>query len=106
MTIQPYSKASADLQVLVGGEITHPEGAKGDFYAPTVLSGVTPDMRIWKEEVFGPVMVVVSFKDDQEAIVLANDCAFGLGSNIFSRSLKRANAMARQLQVALLRLIY
>lgn len=86
--------------MLVGGEITHPEGAKGDFYTPTVLSGVTSKMRIWKEEVFGPVMVVVPFKDDQEAIALANDCAFGLGSNIFSRSLKRANAIARQLQVA------
>lgn len=87
------------LQVLVGGEIRHPEGTKGDFYAPTVLSGVTPSMRIWKEEVFGPVMVIVPFKDDQEAVALANDCAFGLGSNIFSRSLKRANAIARQLEV-------
>ncbi len=85
--------------MLAGGEITHPEGAKGDFYAPTVLSGVTPEMRIWKEEVFGPVMVVVPFKSDAEAIALANDCVFGLGSNIFSRSLKRANAIAKQLQV-------
>ena len=46
-------------QVLVGGKIAHPEGAKGDFFQPTVLTGVTPAMRIWREEVFGPVMVVV-----------------------------------------------
>lgn len=56
-------------------------------------------MRIWKEEVFGPVMVVVQFSNDAEAVALANDCAFGLGSNVFSASCKRANAIARQLQV-------
>ena len=89
----------------MGGEITHPEGAMGDFYAPTVLSGVTPDMRIWKEEVFGPVMVLVPFQNDEEAVAFANDCAFGLGSNVFSRSMKRANIIARQLQVALLRVL-
>ena len=88
------------LQVLVGGHITHPEGAEGDFFSPTVLTGVNPGMRIWKEEVFGPVMVVVPFSSDTEAIALTNDCPFGLGSSIFSRSSKRANAMARQLQVA------
>lgn len=77
----------------------HPGGLKGDFFAPTVLAGVQPGMRIWKEEVFGPVMVVVPFRDDAEAVSLANNCCFGLGSNVFSRSMKRANAIASQLQV-------
>jgi aldehyde dehydrogenase (NAD+) len=83
----------------VGGKIAHPEGAKGDFFEPTVLTGVTPSMRIWKEEVFGPVMLVVPFTDDVQAVSLANDCAFGLGSNVFSKNIRRANAIATQLQV-------
>lgn len=87
------------VQVLAGGKITSPGGAKGDFFAPTVLKGVTPAMRIWKEEVFGPVMVVVPFSNDSEAVSLANDSAFGLGSNVFSRDIRRANAIATKLQV-------
>ena len=79
----------------------HPYGCKGEFFAPTVLTGVTPAMRIWREEVFGPVMVVVPFADDAEAIALANDCAFGLGSAVFSGSQRRANAIAANLQVRL-----
>lgn len=71
----------------------------GQFYAPTVLVGVRPAMRIWREEVFGPVMVIVQFKDDDEAVRLANDCPFGLGSAVFSRSQRRANAIGRLLEV-------
>ena len=71
----------------------------GQFYAPTVLVGVTPAMRIWREEVFGPVMVIVKFASDDEAVRLANDCPFGLGSAVFSRSQRRANAIGRRLQV-------
>lgn len=52
-----------------------------------------------REEVFGPVLAVVKFQTDAEAIGLANDCPFGLGSTVFSASKSRANAIARQLQV-------
>jgi len=55
-------------------------------------------MRIMKEEVFGPVMSVMRFGDDAEAIRLANDCPFGLGSAVFSGSNKRANAIAERLE--------
>lgn len=89
----------ASTQVLVGGKITHPNGSPGDFFAPTLLTGVTQSMRIWREEVFGPVMLVVPFNNDDEAVALANNCAFGLGSNVFSRSIRRANWIASQLQV-------
>lgn len=85
--------------------ITHPKGARGDFFAPTLLTGVRPSMRIWKEEVFGPVMVVVPFSDDAEAVALANDCPFGLGSNILSRNSRKANIIASQLQVHFLMLL-
>lgn len=90
--------AAVLVQILVGGHLLdHPSG--GQFYAPTVLVGVTPQMRIWREEVFGPVMVIVKFEDDEEAVRMANDCPFGLGSAVFSRSQRRANAIGRRLHV-------
>ena len=83
----------------MGGSIARPAGSKGDFFSPTILTGVTREMAIWREEVFGPVMVVVPYNSDAEAVDLANDCQFGLGSNVFSRSLRHANAIAAQLEV-------
>ena len=53
------------------------------FYPPTVLVGVTHEMRIMREEVFGPVLAIVKIHSDDEAVALANDCDFGLGSNVF-----------------------
>ncbi len=59
-------------------------------------------MPICREEVFGPVLAVVKFRTDAEAVALANDCPFGLGSTVFSSNKARANAIAHQLQVPLL----
>ena len=86
------------MQVLVGGKLVK-SGAGGQFYAPTVLVGVTPSMRIWREEVFGPVMVVVECGSDDEAVSMANDCPFGLGSAVFSRSPARARSVGARLEV-------
>ncbi|KAK9805787.1 hypothetical protein WJX73_010284 [Symbiochloris irregularis] len=89
-------------KVLAGGKVVHPAGAPGgQFYAPTVLVGVTPSMRIWQEEVFGPVLAVARCSSDAEAVQLANSCPFGLGSAVFSRSQRRANAIASQLRVGM-----
>ena len=73
--------------------------AGGQFYAPTILTGVAPGMRIWWEEVFGPVMAIVKVGSDDEAVRLANDCPFGLGSAVFSRSAARARAIGQRLEV-------
>eukprot|EP00210_Caulerpa_lentillifera_P007017 g6711.t1 len=89
---------SQGAKVEIGG--VFPEGS-GQFYPPTVLTGVHREMRIWKEEVFGPVMVIVPFKSDSDAIELANDCAFGLGTNIFSNNHFRANSIASQVNVGM-----
>jgi acyl-CoA reductase-like NAD-dependent aldehyde dehydrogenase len=86
--------------VEVGGHIAHPSGAKGQFFEPTVVTGVTRDMRIWRQEVFGPVAVIVPFDSDEEAVALANDCDFGLGSAVFSGDARRANAIAQRLEVS------
>ena len=59
-------------------------------------------MPICREEVFGPVLAVVKFRTDAEAVALANDCPFGLGSTVFSSNKARANAIAHQLQVPVL----
>lgn len=86
------------LQVLAGGKLIIDE-AGGQFYAPTVLTGVAPGMRIWREEVFGPVMAIVKVGSDDEAVRLANDCPFGLGSAVFSRSAAHARAIGQRLEV-------
>ncbi len=67
--------------VVVGG--TRPEGP-GWYYPPTVLAGITREMRMWSEEVFGPVAAVVAVRDLTEAIAIANDHVYGLGSSLFS----------------------
>jgi acyl-CoA reductase-like NAD-dependent aldehyde dehydrogenase len=77
-----------------GGDIA--EG--GQFYQPTLLSGVTPEMRIWKEEVFGPIMCVITVPgdNDDECVKMVNDCPFGLGSSVYSASNSRALAIGSQ----------
>lgn len=71
--------------------------AGGPYYMPTILTGATPDMDIWHQEVFGPVVVVTTYRDTEEAIRLANQSRFGLGANIFTRDLAKAYHIGRQL---------
>jgi succinate-semialdehyde dehydrogenase/glutarate-semialdehyde dehydrogenase len=69
-----------------GTRLVGPKGpdAPGAFYAPTVISGITPDMRVATEEVFGPVALVFTVADAGEALALANDSEFGLGSSVWT----------------------
>ena len=83
-------------RLLCGGEI--PSG-KGFFYPPTILSRVSKGMVAYSEETFGPVATVIEAKDDQEAVMIANDTHFGLGSAVFSANRERALAIANQLEV-------
>jgi len=83
-------------KVLCGGEI--PKDKKGAYYPPTVLVNVNRNNTAWKEEIFGPVAVIVKAKDDQEAINLANDTIYGLGSGVFSKDVKKAEEIAKQLE--------
>jgi acyl-CoA reductase-like NAD-dependent aldehyde dehydrogenase len=75
----------------------------GQFYQPTLLSGVTSEMRIWKEEVFGPIMcvVVVPGDNDDVCVNMVNDCPFGLGSSVYSASKSRALAIGSQFQTGM-----
>ncbi|SDC82986.1 NAD-dependent succinate-semialdehyde dehydrogenase [Nocardioides lianchengensis] len=80
----------------VGGE-----AGAGAYYAPAVLTGVTPQMRAYREELFGPVAVVYSVSSDEEALTLANDTPYGLGGAVFSTDEERAARLARQLDVGM-----
>lgn len=68
--------------IVCGGKT--PEGLDGAYFEPTIITGVTPDMRVWHEEVFGPVLPIVSFSTYDEAIGMANDTEYGLGATIFT----------------------
>ena len=64
--------------------------AAGHFYAPTILSGVTPGMKIYREETFGPVAPVISYRDADDLIALANDTEYGLAAYVYSDKLSTA----------------
>jgi acyl-CoA reductase-like NAD-dependent aldehyde dehydrogenase len=80
---------------------THPatRHSRGYFVAPTVLGDVTPEMTIFREEVFGPVVTVTPFDSEEEALALANDTEYGLSAGVWTRDVNRALRAARALQV-------
>lgn len=69
----------------------------GAYYAPTIITNIKKDMRIWQEEVFGPVLPIVAFENDEEAIQLANDTRYGLGAVIYSKDIIRARDIASKI---------
>ncbi len=73
-------------------------GVAGDFYAPTVLTGVTPEMRIMREEIFGPVLPIVVVDSEDEAVRLANDSEFGLGASVWTADRDKGERIARELE--------
>ena len=82
-------------RVLAGGTRLPELGA--NFYAPTVLSGVTHEMRSMQEETFGPVLPIMAFDSDDEAVRLANDCEYGLAASVWTRDSKRGERLARRI---------
>jgi len=81
--------------VLLGGE---PLPGSGYFFPPTVLVGLPPDAPVAREEFFGPVALISTFKTEDEAIQRANDSDFGLGATVCSQNAERANAIAARLE--------
>jgi acyl-CoA reductase-like NAD-dependent aldehyde dehydrogenase len=76
-------------------------GGEGTFIEPTILTGCTPDMVIMQEETFGPVVPVIPFRDDREAIAISNDTEYGLSSGVFSADEDRALRIARRLETGM-----
>ena len=103
-TIDGYVQSAIEegAEILAGGKKVQPEGYENGFwYEPTVIANVNHDMKVVKEEIFGPVVVVMKFKDEKEAIRLANDTEFGLGSAIWTKDGARATRVANQIQAGI-----
>ena len=82
-----------------GGPLHHPPaGLQGDFFAPTVLTGVTHEMRIMREEIFGPVLPIMVADSEDEAVSLANDSVFGLGASVWTSDRSKGERIARELE--------
>ncbi|GGZ17506.1 aldehyde dehydrogenase family protein [Novosphingobium colocasiae] len=85
--------------IAAGGEALSPEESNGGWYIrPTVFTNVKQDMRIANEEIFGPVLVVIPFSDEAEAIKIANDTDYGLGAGIWTKDLACAHRVAAKLE--------
>jgi aldehyde dehydrogenase (NAD+) len=86
-------------EIVVGGGAAQVDGLEdGRFIQPTVFVGVKNSMRIAQEEIFGPVLAVIPFDTDEEAVVIANDTRYGLAAGLYTRDLSRAHRVAAQIQ--------
>jgi aldehyde dehydrogenase (NAD+) len=83
---------------LGGGRASRPECENGWFVEPTIFTGVDNSMRIAQEEVFGPVLAVIPFQDEDDAVRIANDSRFGLGAGVWTSDIGRAFRMSERLQ--------
>lgn len=81
--------------VLTGGE--KPGGLEGAYYEPTVLSGITKDMKVYTEEVFGPILPIMGFDTEEEAIALANDTPYGLSAFVYTNDTEQAARVAQEI---------
>ena len=93
---------SEGAQVAAGGERLGGDLAEGYFVPPTVLSGMTNDMRTAREEIFGPVASVIAFDTEEEAIRLANDTQYGLGGAVWTQNVGTAHRVARAVRTGMM----
>lgn len=94
-------KAQIDDALAKGATLALGGKVSGRFVEPTILLGVTPDMLLYQEETFGPVVPVIPFRTDDEAVAIANDTEYGLSSGVISRDEHRALAIAQKLDTGM-----
>ena len=99
-TVRRYIQTGIDegATVLVGGPEQPEEFPTGFYVKPTVFGGVTADMTIAQEEIFGPVLSVITYEDDEDALRIANGTVFGLAGAVQSGDVERAKAFARRMR--------
>ena len=93
---QVKDAVSKGAKIVTGGK--KPKSLKGFYFEPTLLTDIKTKMRVWQEEVFGPVLPIVTFKTEEEAVKLANDSIYGLGSYVYAKDLKRAQRVAEKIE--------
>jgi (Z)-2-((N-methylformamido)methylene)-5-hydroxybutyrolactone dehydrogenase len=90
---------SEGATVACGGKRpSNPELADGYFFEPTILTGVNNSMRVAREEIFGPVLSVIAFSSDDEAVRLGNDTNYGLAAAVWTKDVQRAHRVAHRLK--------
>ena len=92
------AKGEGAEAALGGSRAARPQCGNGWFVEPTIFTNVNNQMRIAQEEVFGPVLAVIPFDDEEEAIAIANDVVYGLAAGVWTESMKRAFTMSERLQ--------
>jgi len=92
---QVQASVKMGAKVLLGGK---PLEGKGYFYAPTIVTHVTPEMPLFREETFGPVAAVIHARDTEHAVELANSSQFGLGGNLWTRNIEQGRKLAGRLE--------
>jgi succinate-semialdehyde dehydrogenase/glutarate-semialdehyde dehydrogenase len=92
---QVQASLKMGARVALGGK---PSAGKGYFYEPSIVTGVTPEMPLFREGTFGPVAPVIRARNTEHAIELANDSEFGLGGNLWTGNIERGRALARHIE--------
>jgi aldehyde dehydrogenase (NAD+) len=92
------AKKDGATLLMGGGPATRPECGSGWFVEPTIFAGVQNSMRIAQEEVFGPVLSIIKFKDEDEAVAIANDVRFGLAAGVWTSDIGRAVRMSERIK--------
>jgi acyl-CoA reductase-like NAD-dependent aldehyde dehydrogenase len=100
--LEAIAKGKAEgAQLVTGGEVGGAPGAEGYYVRPTVFTGVRPEMFLFREEIFGPVLAVTPFDGLDEALALANDSDYGLSSAIFTRDLRQSQRYIREIEAGM-----
>ena len=102
--VEKYIQAGIDEGATLacgGGRPKPPVSASGFFIEPTIFTGTTPDMRFVRVEIFGPVLVVLVFDDEADAVRIANDCVYGLAGAVFTTDGARAHRVIRKLRAGI-----
>jgi aldehyde dehydrogenase (NAD+) len=94
-------KEQIDDAVAQGAKVLLGGGVRGRFVEPTILLGVTPQMKVYQQETFGPVVPVIPFHTDDEAVAIANDTEYGLSSGVMTRDEARGLRIAQQLDTGM-----